>query len=100
MDYVRNTLLQHEAQTSLDTPAVETTALAAKSIKSAKPAKAAKAVKGPHHYHHKGKYQDNQRYHQSTNRQVTRDLTYFYCLKKGYFESDCRLKKQSIEFRQ
>ena len=102
MDYVRNTLLEHEAQTSLDTPAVETTALAAKSIKSAKPAKAAKAVKGSHHHHHhyKGKYRDNQRYHQSTNRQGTRDLTCFYCLKKGHFESDCRLKKQSIEFRQ
>ena len=56
IDYVRNTLLEHEAQTSLNTPAVDTTALAAKSIKSAKPTKAAKAIKGPHHYHHEGKY--------------------------------------------
>ena len=62
MDYVRNTLLEHEAQTSLNTPVVETTALA-KSIKSVKPTKAAKAIKGSHHHHHKGKYQDNRRYH-------------------------------------
>src|SRR5258705_8098302 len=77
IDYIRNTLLEHEAQTSLDAPIVEKTALKV-------------STKKDPHYQVSKKHQDSKR--PDTNRRDTCDLTCFYCLKKDHIEPDCRLK--------
>ena len=81
---LRNTLLDHEAQVSLETPAVETTALATSAPKS-------KRQSG-----RQGQNRNHQRDHDWKDR---KDMTCYHCLRKGHYEADCKLKKKCEEFR-
>ena len=95
LDYVRNTLLDHEAQVSLDTPAVETTALTTTASKP-KP----KPKRQPGRQGQKKKDQSNREHKWKDRRQTpSRDITCYYCLMNRHYEADCRLKKKCKEFR-
>ena len=75
---MQNTLLDHEAQVSLETSAVETTVLATSAPKS-------KRQSG-----RQGQNRNNQRDHDWKDR---KDITCYHCLRKGHYEADCKLKK-------
>ena len=91
LDYVRNTLLEHEAQINLDPPIVETTALAIRNGR--------RFPKKNHQSQNRQKDGSDQQAKADQQEDNSNGFRCYHCLRKGHLQSECRLKKKSQQFR-
>ena len=86
LDYVRNTLLEHEAQTTMDAAVSETTAMATSRSRYQKNCRQT--------WNHQNNKQQTQ---QTIDQQPEADIEKikcYYCLRKGHYQSECKVKSR------